>query len=844
MNELKSGNKKNLVIIGNGMVGYKLCEKLIEKEGGDRYNIIVFGEEPRPAYDRVQLTSYLSGKTVEDLTLAPFSWYEEKGIVLKLGEPIAEIDREKQTVVSSSGNRVHYDKLVFATGSSPFVPPISGVDRDGVFLYRTIEDLDAIRQYSENKKKAVVIGGGLLGLEAAKALIDLGLETHVIEMAPRLMPRQLDVAGSQMLKDKLQNLDLNIHLDKRLSVCDGNGKVELIRFEDGSNLETDIVVISAGIKPRDELAKLCGLKTNPRGGILVDDLLQSSDSNIYAVGEVASHRDMVYGLVAPGYEMAEVVASCLTGEKKAFKGGDLSTKLKLVGIDVASFGESVETVRVSRMITFEDSVKGVYKRINISGDGKYLLGGVLVGDSGDYNRLLHAYKSEVILPPDPSELIVGKSQKENILDLHDSAVICACENVTKFDIVNAIETNKLSDVGGIKSCTKAGTGCGGCSGLLVEILDAIKEKKGESVKKILCEHFAYTRQELIHIIKVHEIRTFDELIAKYGMGEGCEVCKPAVASMLAGVWNEKIMDQQMIQDTNDRFLANIQMGGTYSVVPRVLGGEITPDGLIVLGEVAKKYGLYCKFTGGQRMDFFGARLEQLPYIWEDLGKAGFESGHAYARGMRTVKSCAGSTWCHFGVQDSVSMCIDIEKRYKGIRFPHKVKSAVSGCVRECAEAQSKDFGIIATEKGWNLFVCGNGGIKPRHADLLATDLDTETLFRYMDRFLMYYIKTAAHLTRTSTWFEKLEGGIEHLKDVIIHDSLGICDQLEKDMQYIVDNNHCEWAELVKDSEKRSRFVPFVNNPETDSTAEFVEERGQKVPIAWDQQEIEKDKVLV
>ena len=839
-----------VVVVGNGMVGYKFCEKLLTKVGGGLFSITVIGEEPRPAYDRVHLSAYFSGTSVEELTMAPASWYAEHGIQLLTGECVVKIDPAAHYVQTHTGLQIPYDKLVLATGSGAFVPSVPGVEKEGVFVYRTIEDLDAIIGYSKGATRAAVIGGGLLGLEAAKATLDLGLETHVVEFAPRLMPRQLDAAGAGMLKRKMEALGIQIHLNKNTSQFDGGEAVAGLSFADGTSLEVDMVVISAGIRPRDELAKQAGLAVGPRGGIIVNDELQTSDTDIYAIGECALHKGMIYGLVAPGYEMAEVVAKNLTslssngeivpslGERGLFKAFDMSTKLKLIGVDVASFGEPFCEQTPHNTIVVEDKLKGIYKRLNVSTDGKYLLGGILVGEAENYNMLLQTVKNRLVLPPNPEDLVLparkgdGASAGTGIADLPDEASICSCENITKGTICQVIEEHNLPDVAAIKKCTKAGTGCGGCVPMLSDLLTETLKKQGKVVKKVLCEHFDYSRQEMYHLIQTSGTRTYDEVVAKFGKGCGCEVCKPAVASMLASIYNDVIAKQAVIQDTNDRFMANIQRGGTYSVVPRVPGGEITPEQLIALGTVAKKYDLYCKITGGQRVDLFGARVEQLPFIWEELLEVGFESGHAYGKSLRTVKSCVGSTWCRFGVQDSVGFAIRVENRYKGIRSPHKLKSAVSGCTRECAEAQSKDFGIIATEKGWNLYVCGNGGIKPQHALLLASDLDDETCLKYIDRFLMFYIKTAEPLQRTATWFNKLEGEMEYLRDVIINDSLGIAAELEHELQYLVDTYHDEWRVAVETPEIRARFSHFVNVKEPDPTLEFVQMRGQKRPADW------------
>lgn len=850
-----------VVVVGNGMVGYKFCEKLLTKMGGGLFSITVIGEEPRPAYDRVHLSAYFSGTSVEELTMAPASWYAEKGIQLLTSECVVKIDPTAHYVQTHTGLKIEYDKLILATGSSAFVPPVPGVEKEGVFVYRTIEDLDAIISYAKGATRAAVIGGGLLGLEAAKATLDLGLETHVVEFAPRLMPRQLDAAGAEMLKRKMEALGIQIHLNKNTSQFEGEDSVSGLSFADGSALEVDMVVISAGIRPRDELAKQAGLAVGPRGGIVVNDELQTSDTDIYAIGECALHKGMIYGLVAPGYEMAEVVAKNLSlnpspvreglntllpsqgkglgdGVRGLFSAFDMSTKLKLIGVDVASFGDPFCENTPHDTIIVEDKLKGIYKRLNVTTDGKLLLGGVLVGEADNYNMLLQMVKNQMILPPNPEDLVMPPRKGESaaagagVAALPDEASICSCENISKGAICQAIEEQSLSDVAAVKKCTKAGTGCGGCVPMISDLLIETLKKQGKTVKKVLCEHFDYGRQEMYHLIQTSGTRTYDEVLAKFGKGCGCEVCKPAVASMLASIYNDVIAKQAVIQDTNDRYLANIQRGGTYSVVPRVPAGEITPEQLIALGTVAKKYDLYCKITGGQRVDLFGARVEQLPFIWEELLEVGFESGHAYGKSLRTVKSCVGSTWCRFGVQDSVGFAVRIENRYKGIRSPHKLKSAVSGCTRECAEAQSKDFGIIATEKGWNLYVCGNGGIKPQHAILLASDLDDETCIKYIDRFLMFYIKTAEPLQRTATWFNKLEGGIEYLRDVIINDSLGICAELEKELQYLVDTYHDEWRVAVETPEIRERFTHFVNADEPDPTLEFVEMRGQKRPADW------------
>jgi nitrite reductase (NADH) large subunit len=545
--------------------------------------------------------------------------------------------------------------------------------------------------------------------------------------------------------------------------------------------------------------------------------------------------------------MARTAVSHITGGDAEFAGADMSTKLKLMGVEVGSIGDAHERTAGALSYTYLNQPEGVYKKLVVDSEQKYVLGAVLVGDTSDYDTLLQYALNKIELPEHPESLILPSSGAAPALGadaLPDTASICSCLNVTKGDIVSAIEGGCCS-VADVKGETKASTGCGGCAALLKNVVDSELEKRGVEVSKAICEHFNYTRQELFHIVKVNGIRTFDELLEQHGEGLGCEICKPAVGSILASVYNDYILKASHLplQDTNDIYLGNMQKDGTYSVVPRVPGGEITPEKLILLGEVAKEYNLYTKITGGQRIDLFGARVEHLPDIWEKLVAGGFETGHAYAKALRTVKSCVGSTWCRYGVQDSVGTAIDLENRYKGLRAPHKIKFAVSGCTRECAEAQSKDIGVIATEQGWNLYVCGNGGMKPRHADLFATDLDTKTLIKYIDRVLMFYVKTADRLQRTSVWMDNMEGGLAYLQDVVINDALGINGELEAQMDAVVDAYQCEWKTTIENPESRKRFRQFVNSDASDTNIQFVSERGQVRPATEAEKVAGKDQFI-
>jgi nitrite reductase (NADH) large subunit len=828
---------QRLVVIGNGMVGHRFCERLVDLDLPERFAITVLGEEPRPAYDRVHLSEFFAGRGAEDLLLTSREWYAAHDVDLQLGRAAVAIDREQHEVVAKGGERFAYDALVLASGSTPFVPPIPGVDLPGVFLYRTIDDLGAIRAWARGAQRAAVIGGGLLGLEAAKAALDLGLEAHVIEFADRLMPRQLDRTGAALLRDAIEALGVRVHLGVATEAIVGDERVRALRFSDRPELPIDLVIVSAGIRPRDDLARAAGLETAPRGGIVVDDALATSDPRIAAIGECAVHRGVHYGLVAPGYEMADVLARRLAGEEVRFAGADLSAKLKLLGVDVASFGDyfaDLERPEAARSLVFEDRTEGVYQKLLFDPKLERLLGGILVGDANAYQPLLSHIRTGAAIPAHPRELLFGRPGEPagTSATLPDAAQICSCNDVSKGDLVRAIADRELTTIAEVKKCTRAATGCGGCQPAVVSILEAELARRGHEVVRHLCEHFAYTRQELFWIVKLGRIESFDALLDSHGRGDGCEVCRPAVASILAATWNDLVFEHAAIQDTNDRFLANIQRGGTYSVIPRIPGGEITPDKLIALGAVARKFDLYCKITGGQRIDLLGARVDQLPHIWEELVAAGFESGHAYGKAMRTVKSCIGSTWCRYGVQDSTALAIRIEERYRGLRAPHKLKSAVSGCIRECAEAQSKDFGVIATEKGWNVYLCGNGGSHPRHADLFATDLSEDEAIRVLDRFLMFYIQTAKPLQRTARWLEELDGGIAKLKEILLGDSLGIGDQLEADMQQLVDTYRCEWRAVVESPELRAKFRHFADGTDPDDAIAFVSERGQKRPADW------------
>ncbi len=820
---------KSVVVVGHGMVGHRFVEALRDRDTDGRWRVTVLCEEPTPAYDRVALSSYVGHWDRDELALAGNNYAGDDLVTLRVGARVTGIDREARVVTTSDGARIDYDALVLATGSYPFVPPIPGKDLDRCFVYRTLDDLDAIRSAvkdAQPEAAGIVVGGGLLGLEAANALRLMGLTPHIVELAPRLMPLQVDEGGGSVLANIVTDMGLMLHTGVSTTAIANHGVGLRATLSDGETIDAAVLVFSAGVRPRDELARACELDIADRGGVVTDIACCTSDPHIYAVGEVAAVEGRCYGLVAPGYATAEVVADRLLGGSAEFPGADMSTKLKLLGVDVASFGDAHATTDGALEVVLNDPTKGTYAKLVVSDDASTLLGGILIGDASAYGTLRPLVGRSV--PADPASLIAPAAAEVGLGALPDEAQICSCNAVSKGAICGAISQGAC-DVPTIKGATAAGTSCGSCVPMLKRLLEA----QGVEQSKALCEHFTQSRAELFQIVAATGIRTFSGLIAKHGTGTGCDICKPAVASILASTSSDHILDGETaaLQDTNDHFLANLQRNGTYSVVPRLPGGEITPEKLIAIGEVARDFGLYTKITGGQRIDMFGARVEQLPLIWKRLVDAGLESGHAYGKALRTVKSCVGSTWCRYGVQDSVAMAVDLELRYRGLRSPHKVKMGVSGCQRECAEARSKDVGVIATEKGWNLYVGGNGGATPKHAQLLAGDLDSETLVRYIDRYLMFYIRTADRLQRTAVWQETIEGGLDHIRAVVCDDSLRIAADLEAAVARHVAGYSDEWAGVLADEAKMSRFVSFVNAPDQpDPTVVFDDSGPRKVPV--------------
>ncbi|KAH6842881.1 hypothetical protein B0I37DRAFT_436789 [Chaetomium sp. MPI-CAGE-AT-0009] len=868
------GARKRIVVVGLGMVGISFIEKLLKLDARAReYDITVVGEEKHVAYNRVGLTTFFEHRKVEKLYLNPLEWYEsiqDGALNYHVNTTVTKIDSFRKAITCADGKEIEYDILVLATGSDAILPrSIPNHDATGVFVYRTVDDLEKLIAFSASQSGCVgaVVGGGLLGLEAAKALMDLQCYNNVkvIERGGWVLSRQLDSVAGSMVVDQVRDLGVDVLLNKAVAgiQTDEQHNVTGVSFEDGDSFACSTICFAIG---RAQLRR--------PGGIMVDNNLRTSDPNIYAIGECASWEGQVFGLIAPGVEMADILSFNLTQAKlhqpRLYKRPDLSTKLKLLGVEVASFGDYFADIEgpkylpakakktngangangtkdanapssLVKALTYKDPFQNVYKKYIFTVDGKYLLGGMMIGDTKDYVKLVPLVKNQKELDTPPAELILGaKSEGDDGDDLDDDTQICSCHNVTKGDVVSVVKDGSCKSIGDVKTCTKAGTGCGGCVPLVTSIFNKTMKDMGNEVKNHLCPHFNHSRADLYNIIMVKRLKTLPEVMKEAGTDPnslGCETCKPCLGSIFASLWNKHVMSKPHhgLQETNDQFLGNIQRNGTYSVVPRMAGGEITPDKLLAIAQVAKEYNLYTKITGGQRIDMFGAKKQDLIDIWKKLVDAGMESGHAYAKALRTVKSCVGTTWCRYGVGDSVGMAVRLEERYKSIRAPHKIKGGVSGCVRECAEAQNKDFGLIATEKGFNIFVAGNGGAKPRHSELLAKDVPPTEVIPILDRYLMFYIRTADKLQRTARWLESLPGGIAYLKKVVLEDSLGINASLEAQMQELVDSYFDEWAEAINTPSIAAKFKQFANTSETLENMELETDRLQTRPVMWTKQ---------
>jgi nitrite reductase (NADH) large subunit len=833
-----------VVVIGAGMVAHRFAEQLCSRGPATGWSLTVLGDEPYRPYDRVHLSEYVLGRSIEDLELAPQVWDDER-VELSVGDAVAGVDLAAQTVTTKAGRVVAYDHLVLATGSWAWTPRTEGADLPGVFSYRTADDIRSLQAWVQARAadvdrplRGVVVGGGVLGLEAAAALQTLGAATTVVEFADRLMSVQLDPGAGQALRVLIEDAGMQVRTGVAASRLDAgaDGRVTQVELSTGETVGADVVVFSTGIRPRDRLAREAGLALGERGGVVVGPTCRTSDPAVWAIGECASYRGECAGLIAPGNAMADVVADQLLGGTRTFEPAPEGTKLKGVGIDAASFGDVFALTPGALEVTFADPVAKTFKKLVVSDDARTLLGGAFVGDIALYSSLRPLLGRP--LGADPSAFLVPEGAGAvPSTDLPDDVVVCSCAGVSAGTVRAAVTEHGCTSVGEVKACTKAGTVCGSCIPLLTKLVNTTLERSGVEVSTAMCEHFSMARAELYASVKSEGLHTFTQVIEAHGTGRGCAVCKPVVASILSSLGGGHVLqpDQAHLQDTNDHALANLQKNGTYSVIPRVPAGEITPEKLAVLAQVAQDFGLYTRITGAQRIGLFGARLDQLPSIWRRLVDAGFESGQAYGKSLRAVKSCVGQAWCRFGVRDSVGMAVRLELRYRGLRSPHKFKVGVSGCARECAEARGKDVGVIATAAGWNVYVGGNGGATPRHAELLAEDLDDETLIRVIDRFLAFYIRSADRLQRTAPWVADYPGGIAELRRVVVDDAEGLGAELDAEIAQHVESYVDEWRATLDDPTTLRQFVAFVNAPDQhDPDLAYTPMRGQVRPALPDE----------
>lgn len=883
-------HQKKIVVVGLGMVGIAFLEKLLARdESQGQYHITVLGEEPYLAYNRVGLTEYFEHRDFKKLLLSPETFYNERNITkwdFKIDSRVVEINRERKWVKTKDGCEFQYDYAVMCTGSTAilplqFFPPaiqsesLLQFGKRGVYVYRTIDDLTNMLQFGESLppqkvKRAIVVGGGLLGLEAAKGLYDQAIfdDITVVHRSKWLLSQQLDEKGGGFLTRSVKDMGVTVRTGTVVESVslDGEGKISKVRFSTGEEVECCLLCYTIGIKPRDELALHSGLKTAERGGFAVDNYLQTSDRSVFAIGECASWNNKTFGLIAPGVAMADVLSFNLTQAKfhqeREFQEPDVGTRLKLMGVDVASFGDffsdrngpgwlprGYKDSQGVEVLVFEDVFAKVYKKLIFTKDGKYLLGGILVGDTKKFTTYASITKARKPLECSPSELVFGKpgeDESAEVSKMSDETQVCSCNDVSKGDLVKKIRDGSCKSVGELKSCTKAGTACGGCEPTVKVIFEAEMKQMGNAISNSLCTHFKESRADLFNIIHVRRYQTFKQVmenLGKFPDAIGCEICKPTVGSILSTLYGRHLLEADVhgLQDTNDRFLGNIQRNGTYSVIPRMSGGEITPEKLIAIGHIAKKYDVYTKITGAQRVDLFGVAKQDLPSVWRELNENGFESGQAYGKSLRTVKSCVGSTWCRYGIGDSVGLAIRLEERYKGIRSPHKMKGGVSGCVRDCAEFHSKDFGLCAVQQGFNVYVGGNGGMKPAHAQLLASNVAPDQVIPLLDRYLMFYFRTADRLQRTARWLENLPGGIEYLKQVVVDDKLGLCQELESQMKELVGHYYDEWAKAVQDQKDSPIFKQFINTDKSQDNVEIIRERGQRRPADWPENEKKVEK---
>ncbi|GAE35132.1 nitrite reductase large subunit NirB [Halalkalibacter akibai] len=793
--------KQKLVMVGNGMAGVRVIEEII-KINPNLYSVTIFGSEPHPNYNRIKLSNVLQGETrFEETIINDWDWYQANEIELYTGETVLKVDPESQIIITDKGREESYDKLILATGSLPFILPVPGADKKGVIGFRDIKDCEMMIKASEQYKKAVVIGGGLLGLEAAKGLIHLGMQVDVVHLMEHLMERQLDPVASSMLKRELEEQGMNFLMEKATVELVGDDRVKGIRFKDGTEVQADLVVMAAGIKPNVTAANESGIYVNR--GIVVNDFMETNQPNIYAIGECAEHREVVYGLVAPLYEQGKVLAQVLCDQKdKGYEGSITGTQLKVSGIDLFSAGEIYED-STSKSIIVHNEFDGVYKKVQIR-DNR-VVGIVLYGDTKDSNRL---YKM-LIEKQDVSDLTsiaflqaAGQGEANDIASMPADEIVCGCNGIVKETIVQAIQNEGVTTVEQVGGCTNAGRSCGRCKPLIQDILEyTLGDSFDQSNnKKTLCGCTSLNRDEVVHDIRSKELTTIKEVmnVLEWQNEEGCSKCRPALNYFL-GMVHHDYVDERNSRLVNEKMHANIQKDGTYSVIPRMYGGVTSAKDLRTIADVAEKYNVgLVKLTGGQRIGLYGLKKEDLPAVWEDLG---MPSGYAYGKTLRTVKTCVGKTFCRFGTQDSMSMGIELEKRFERLDTPHKVKMGVSACPRNCAESGIKDVGVVGLDGGWELYVGGNGGTDLRAGDLLCKVKTKGEVLELTGAYLQYYRETAMYLERTSQWLERV--GLEQVKEVLADEAKR--NELNERLQQTLARYEEPWQKAIEDESIRDTY---------------------------------------
>lgn len=770
--------KQRLAVIGNGMAGVFTVEQILKHN--HNFDITIFGDETHVNYNRILLSSVLAGeKEMDDIVLNDIEWYRANGIQAKLGLRIDKIDVAAKTIHSVHGCTTAFDKLLIATGSSPFLPPIEGIDKQGVFVFRTLDDAKHLLALSGPGVKAVVIGGGLLGLEAARGLQLQGCSVTVLHLGTHLMDRQLDFTGGQFLKRKLESLGIQVLCNASTTAITGNGHVEGLRLANGAEVDANLIVVAAGIKPNAALAKLAGLQVNK--GIVVNEYLETSHPDVFAVGECTEFNGQLFGLVAPLWEQGKVLAATITGNRgPVFTGYTPATKLKIMGADVFSAGDFDEQREGVECVRLEDPALGIYKKLILK-DNK-LEGVILVGDASDDHRFMDWLRNGTDLAAQRRQLLspaAAAGPGEDAASLPDSHTVCGCNGVSKGAIIEAVHAHGVCTLAQLKDKTRAATGCGSCAGLCQSLLKAVAPDYAEEKAKVLCECVPFTQDQLREIIRSQKLKGVQEVLDIYGNGLGCEVCKPALSYLVDVVWQGGHNEDRSARFINDRVHANIQKDGTFSVIPRMRGGITSPAELRKIADVAEKYNVpLVKVTGSQRIDLLGVKKQDLPKIWEDLG---MRSGQGYTKGVRMVKTCVGSTFCRFGTQDAISTGVELERRLEDLFTPHKTKLAVVGCPRNCAEATVKDIGLIGQEGNWQIVVGGAAGKGVRKADLLITVETTEEALEAASLFFQYYREHGVYLERTYDFVERL--GMEKVRRETVYATdaakQGLLDRLKR-----------------------------------------------------------------